>query len=33
VGAAAVAVVLLLMALAAQVGFSLLRRRAVRHEG
>jgi len=32
-GAAAVSVVLLLLALAAQVGFSLLRRRAVRHEG
>ncbi len=32
-GAAAVSVVLLLMALAAQVGFSLLRRRALRHEG
>jgi sulfate transport system permease protein len=32
-GAAAVSVVLLLMALAAQVGFSLLRRRWVRHEG
>jgi sulfate transport system permease protein len=31
--AAAVSVVLLLLALAAQIGFSLLRRRAVRHDG